>query len=171
MVYQNEYTVGQNVAVILNMQSREYERNHVIDEQMIENCIKVCASCFHQTISSGTPVKFFSNVSLGDSKNSIETKSSWGRNHVNELLYTLAQLPLTNNEDFHLFLNHIQHKISQTDIIIVTCYLNDEIIEFARNHNFVKILVVGYVDINSVPDEVVVYPLLELFEPKSDTNK
>ncbi len=57
MVYNNDYTSRQSVTIILNMQSRQFEHLEVVDEDRMENGIRLCAGLFKTTLS-GMPMRF-----------------------------------------------------------------------------------------------------------------
>ena len=131
MVYNNDSTSRQNVSVILNMQSREFEQFRTIDEETMESAIRVCAGLFQTTLESGMPLRFITNAAVDDSRTTISTNEYWGPEHVESLWQLLARLRLKSTEDFPIFLSDNYHSITSTDIILVTAYLNDRILEFA----------------------------------------
>ena len=130
MVYNNDSTSRQNVTIILNMQSREFEQFKTIDEEVMENAIRVCAGLFQSTLVSGMPLRFITNAATDDSRTTIATNEFWGPEHVESLWQLLARLRLKSTEDFPIFLSDNYHSITSTDIVIVTAYLSERILEF-----------------------------------------
>ena len=132
MVFQNDYTSRQSVTVLLNMQSTEFEQHEVIRRETVENAIRICAGLFDSTLTSGMPLRFMCNgtVTKG-SRQSIETAEYWGREHVEGLLQMLAKLQLHSTEDFGVYLDNIFSEVTSTDIIIVTSFVSDALMDFA----------------------------------------
>ena len=149
MVYNNDSTSRQNVTVILNMQSREFEQHQVIDEDVMELAIRICAGLFQSTLETGMPLRFITNASTDGSRTTIFTNEYWGREHVESLWQLLARLQLQSTEDFTIFLGDSYHAVTSTDILLVTAYLNDRIVEFAARKRAdgvrVRIILLGEV--------------------------
>ena len=132
MVHQNDYTTSQSVAVILNIQSREYDRLHISNEAEIENGIRFCATCFAYTQEFGIPVKLLTNAPLQNSAEPVESNEFAGSEHVLNLLRTLAKLQLISVEGFDSYLSSIYDRITATDILLVTSYVDEPVLEFVR---------------------------------------
>lgn len=132
MVFQNDYTSRQSVTVLLNMQSLEFEQHEVTRRETVENAIRLCAGLFDSTLDAGMPLRFMCNgtVTKG-SRQSIETAEYWGREHVEGLLQILAKLQLHSTEDFGVYLDNIFSEVTSTDIIIVTSFVSDALMDFA----------------------------------------
>ncbi len=130
MVYNNDYTSRQSVTIILNMQSRPEEHLEVVDEGRMENGIRVCAGLF-QTTLAGMPMRFMSNCTTDDSRSTTVTGEYWGEEYVVGLLELLARLQLRSTEDFGNYLAGISGSITSTDIVIVSGYLSQAMLDFA----------------------------------------
>lgn len=132
MVFQNDYTSRQSVTVLLNMQSSEYEQHEVTRREHIENAIRLCAGIFDSTLNSGMPLRFMCNGTMvKGSREAISTAEYWGREHVEGLLQMLAKLRLHSTEDFGVYLNNVYPDVTSTDIVIVTVYMSEALLEFA----------------------------------------
>ncbi len=130
MVYNNDYTSRQSVTIILNMQSRQFEHQEVVDEDRMENGIRVCAGLF-QTALSGMPTRFMSNCTTDSSRSTTVTGEYWGEEYIVGLLELLARLQLHSTEDFGNYLAGITASITSTDIVIVSGYLSRPMLDFA----------------------------------------
>ena len=130
MVYNNDYTSRQSVTIILNMQSRQFEHLEVVDEDRMENGIRLCAGLFKTTLS-GMPMRFMSNCTTDDSRSTTVTGEYWGEEYELGLLELLARLRLHSTEDFGNYLSGITAGITSTDIVIVSGYLSPQMLEFA----------------------------------------
>ena len=153
MVHNNEYSAGQSLSVILNMQSRPYEKDGVIDKDKIEDAIRLAAGYFDSTLRTGIPVRFLCNAGPLHSREAVVTEEYHGREHVNELMRRLAALPLSSTENFPTFLGTTCRDINSSDIVILTCYANADIFAYATQKQAmgsnVKLIHIG-----SLPDTV-----------------
>lgn len=154
MVREYAYTTSPNLAVILNIQSREFERDAVLDEENVENAVRTCAGLFYETLKTGVPVEFLCNAQLPGADCSVSTKSGFGTEHVVSLLRLLARLPLCNCEDFSPYLKHAAPHLNCSDLVIVTSFLSDGILAFAREHSEARILLTGFEEAGAIPDDV-----------------
>lgn len=170
MVHNNEYTSRQSLTVILNMQSREFESTDVVEKETMENCIRTCASILTNTLKEQLPVRFLSNASIAKDRNSVASNEYWGEAHLLELLRILARLKLYATEDFTIYLNSIFHRLSSTDVAIVSCYISEEICQFARNQAIlgvrVKIFLLGPVNSSDLPSDCEVFCLQDRLIPE-----
>lgn len=143
MIHKNEFSTDQSVAVILNMQSKDFEMSNTSNPAVLENCIRICAWIFYETMKRNMSVQFLSNTSLKDSRTPIITEPYFGKEHTLRLLEILTEIKMMNTENFPEFILNSKSSVFQTDVLIVTAYVNKEIIEFAENSPNVKILLVG----------------------------
>ncbi len=131
MVHRNEYSADQTLAVILNVQSREFEHTRPMHSERVEEAIRACAGFLDDTLASGIPSALMANASLTDGREPLATGFAWGREHVWELLHLLARLPLENTREFSEYLRSDCAKIHPSDLVLVTPYLCDGILEYA----------------------------------------
>lgn len=153
MSYNNEYTSSQNVTVVLNMQSHEFERAEVTHRPQMENAIRLCATLFDNTQQQGMPLKFVSNSNTNGGREQIETPEYFGQEHTNNLLHILAFLQLQATRSFVPYLEEMYSKLDTTDIVIVTCYINEKMVEFAKKKNSEGIHV-KFIALNYLSDEI-----------------
>lgn len=171
MVYENAFTTSPSVAVVLNIQSREFEVDAVLDEENVENCIKVCAGYLYNSLKTGTPIKFISNTSLDSNNDIINIPSSFGLHHIDSLMHILASLPLKSSMTLRNLLNISELTKDSTDIILITSFISNDIIEFARNRLGVKVLCTGYLDLNNLPDDIAIYPFYDFFKEEKSSHE
>lgn len=153
MVHNNEYSAGQSLSVILNIQSRPYEKDGVIDKDKIEDAIRLAAGYFDSTLRTGIPVRFLCNAGPLHSREAVVTEEYHGREHVNELMRRLAALPLSSTENFPTFLGTTCRDINSSDIVILTCYANADIFAYATQKQAMGSSV-RLIHIGSLPDTV-----------------
>ena len=153
MVHNNEYSAGQSLSVILNIQSRPYEKDGVIDKDKIEDAIRLAAGYFDSTLRTGIPVRFLCNAGPQHSREAVVTEEYHGREHVNELMRRLAALPLSSTENFPTFLGTTCRDINSSDIVILTCYANADIFAYATQKQAMGSSV-RLIHIGSLPDTV-----------------
>ena len=131
MVHNNEYTADQSIAVILNMQSRAYEGTATLDRDKIEDAVHVCAGYLDDTLRSGIPVSLYTNGCAAGSEGVVISPEYWGREHVLELLRTLARLEYRYADTFQNFLETSCRDTKASDIVLITSYLSEEIVNYA----------------------------------------
>jgi hypothetical protein len=146
MVNENDFTTKVGITVLMNVQSDEGQFDRVQNKDVIELAIKVCATALNRGYIQGIPIRFGSNAcTLEDMANMILTESGTGQEHMAHMLYTLAQLELKSIRDFDIYLSHLENKISNTQVYIITAFINEDIIaeasRLSRLDNTVKILV------------------------------
>lgn len=159
MVHNNEYSADQTLTIILNVQSREGEISEVLEPQKTEDAIRACAGFLDDTLRSGIPAALMVNTSLTGERSCISTGSSWGRQHVHETLRLLAQLPLVSTEHFPVFLSGFCRKIPSSDLVLITPYLNQEILSYAYLQQEQGIRVKIVCISQTVPEEAADSPL------------
>lgn len=128
MVYENDSSTSQSRTILLNMQTREFANSGAVHADMLENAIRACAALFQETLEEGTPLRFLANT-----PEPVSTEEFWGEEHLHGLLELLALLPLKSGEHFPFYLNALYDDIRSTDIALVTCYLDEPILQFARD--------------------------------------
>lgn len=162
MVKKNEYTTNLRTSVILNIQSQDNEPDTVINKEFIEFGIKVAATIFNKLLMQGLPLSFSTNGSIiNEGERMIFTKESSGQEHVNELLSILARLKLKKIQDFEFFINDILQNHSNTEVIILTSYLTEEICDTIRKiksgKNNVSIMLLNNIEKESLPGDLDIY--------------
>lgn len=133
MVYDKDFTTDKNVSVIFNMQSTPTEGGSVQNKPLIEKGIKLLAKIFKTLEQNGIPFRFFTNSSIDDSKYAVETEEFYGTAFYETTLKILARLNLSKTDYFTPFLENISKKITSTDVIIISAFINKEITDFADN--------------------------------------
>lgn len=175
MIRNMEYTTRQSITVVLNMQSRQFERGEAIDQERMEQCIRVAATLLEETLENSIPVSLASNASLENKdKETFESVQNFGREHILSLLHTLAYFPKGSSLDFPSYLNTRGEIFPSTDIQIVTPYLCDEIYDYARaamkEDKRVTIFLVGFPPAD-MPDDIEINILKELAAAPGDTDE
>lgn len=166
MVRKNDFTSQLSITVILNIQSMEYEYDNVVYRDIIEMGIKVAATIFDRALAMGSPVSFVTNgCTIEDSSKIIFIEESAGKEHVSDLLKILAKLKLTNVKDFEIFMEDVKQNINNSDVFIITAYINEGISNIARSlklqGNMVKVILLDkFVKIEDLPQDIDVYIFL-----------
>jgi len=128
MVRKNEYTSQQNLTIFLNMQSQIYEYFDTINKTKAELGIKVAATLLDDALRDGIPVRFVTNgCTQADAKEPIITGEAAGRDHIVSILRILAGLIMKNVKDFSAVLETMSDDITDSDVVIITAYLTEQI--------------------------------------------
>lgn len=150
MAFENEYTARRSLAVLLNMQSRPFEKGPVLETQRMEDAISVCAALFENAARDGIPLRFLCNGSTSDAGNreTIATQENWGGNVSYSLQRTLAALQLENTQDISFYLDGLSQKIDAGEVVLVTCFLSEDIARFVWTQSMagshVRVILLGY---------------------------
>ncbi len=133
MVFQNDSSTRQSVTIILNMQSRAFEHGvTAVDADKMETAIRLCAGLFESTLAAGMPLRFAANCCTTGARDTIFTGEYWGRDYVESLFQLLARLQLRSTEEFFAFLGDCYHNLTSTDLILVTGFVDERILEVVR---------------------------------------
>lgn len=165
MVRKNDFTSETNLTILLNIQSREFEPDSVVDRDRIELGIKVAATLLDRALKMSLPVRLGTNgCTLDENSKMVFTGEASGRAHVGELLKILAKLKLRNIRDFEDFLDEHKGKISNSDVAIITSYTSEGILGYARGFNRsgnrVKLIVLNpHIEVGDLPHDLETYIL------------
>ncbi len=144
MVFKKDPTSEQNLAVILNLQSRELQYEVSVDRELVELCIKIAAGVMERGFLTDVPFRLYCNTSFGRRNDCVVSSESRGVAHRENLMELLALLPNDSTEKFPIFLQNICGGIDATDIVIVTSYVDEAMVDYAIQKQFygskVKIL-------------------------------
>lgn len=132
MIRNQDFTTCRSVMILLNLQSREYERKGYSDPEGIENCIRAAASLLESTMEDSIPVTLAVNQNLSGDGEMTLRGPGFGREFVLELYRLLAAMPEISGKEFSAFLNEIEVADGVTDLILVTAYLSEAVFSFCR---------------------------------------
>ncbi|MBP7343925.1 MAG: DUF58 domain-containing protein [Clostridia bacterium] len=149
MVRENDFTAKKGITVLLNIKSYALEYIDVKYKDVIELGIKVVNTILERGYGMGFPLRLGTNAGImSNPEEMIFTDSISGPEHIRHLKVILAELILKNHLDFPEYIEKHYDEIYDTQVYIVSAYLNDEIIEKAdilrRNGNTVKFLILNY---------------------------
>lgn len=144
MVLENDSTTSQNLAVVLNLQSREFETERILDPAMAENCIRVCAALLEDLppipvclltnglagLITGQGVEIETAPSKHSDTEGISTPYGSGSEHINRLMYNLAQLGNETSESFSSLLRRCSSRLAATDILVISSFATVELQDF-----------------------------------------
>lgn len=156
MSYNNEFTSSQNMSLVLNMQSQEYERAEVTHREIMEKAIKLCATIIYSCEKNSIPVKLYSNANndtgkgnYKNTRNNTESHEFFSAGHTKNLMYTLASLDLYATRAFRYYADEIYGKLNTSDIILVTCFIDEHMIDFVsrkvQDGINVKVICLSYI--------------------------
>ena len=160
MVKKCDFTSSITMTILLNMQSVERETGEVVDKRAIENGIRIAAGFFANAQITGVPFRFASNgVTLDDPDDYVNTDSKAGEVQYENLLEILAKLKMGYKDYFNRFLTEITSGIRDSEVAIITAFVDDEMAEHMRSmllmRNSVKLIMLDYsVDTSKVPEGV-----------------
>jgi hypothetical protein len=160
MVRKNDFTSRLSMTVILNIQSMEFEYEHVADRDLAELGIKVAATLIDRSVTTACPVRFATNAcTIDDRTQMVLTQEAVGREHVEELMEILAKLELMNIRDFKEFLDSLTGKIQNSDVYILASYISevecDRLRSLRNYNNSVRIILLNkFVNMADLPGDI-----------------
>ena len=115
------------------MQTHPNERGAVNQPEKIEQAIKVCAALFQQALSLSIPLRFATNASTQEEDRSMMFSPEYSSQEGGmELLRLLARLRVRSTQHISaLFQQLEQQSWESSDLILVTAYLDQEMMDFA----------------------------------------
>lgn len=130
MVRKNDFTSNQSIRIVLNIQTVEYYHPYTIDKDLIEYGIKIAATLIDRGLKLGIPMGFASNGSFPENEEDfVYTAAANGNVNASQLLYTLAKLDFKINTGFDEFFRNISPSIDESEVIVITPYLEDSLNE------------------------------------------
>lgn len=165
MVRNNEATSKQSLTIMVNNQLTGEQLKEPMHDERLEAIIRIAAGELDRTIRTSTPVRLLANGAVYEGGESLETRMMWGQTHVHELFVLLASLQNTFTEHFDKFLEHHGASVQSTEVIVLTCYIDEAMNNFALNKKNegirVKIYVLAYEADSRHYDNLEVYYLLD----------
>lgn len=129
MVYQFLDTVQPSITVVLNMTTREYDRDFASDLSALEQAIKLCTALIEQGQALQIPTRFCANTAIDHTN--VNTQAAKGASHIHHLLQILAALPNTITERFSNLLCRICQQEHHAAIYVVTALVDEELLRLA----------------------------------------
>ena len=132
MVRNNETTAKRSITVLLNVQIHKEQLKEPPRDSRLELAIKIAAGILEQSIKSSTPIRLIANGYVDEDKNELDSSEMWGQAHVHHLMILLARLDEIYAEPMEQFIKHTQQTITTTELILITCYIDQAILQFIR---------------------------------------
>lgn len=167
MVRKNDFTSNQSIRIVLNIQTVEYYHPYTIDRDLIEYGIKIAATLIDRGLKLGIPVGFASNGSFPENEaDFVYTIAANGTEYVSQLFYTLAKLDFKINIGFDEFFGDISQRIDESEVIVITPYLEDSLNEMF-NSITAQGISVKIVLLNEVYNRTNLYPEIPVYTIKA----
>lgn len=171
MVRNNEATAKKSTTILLNMQVTEEQLKEVPRDLRIETGIRLAVGELNKTIGQNTPVRLLANAVI-DEEHELVSEEKWGKAHVHELMILLARLHEIYSNHFETFINTYKNSIFTTEIIMITCYLNEEIISFIKEKEqqgiIVKVYLLRYEEINVYYENLNIFYILDYLKEEGE---
>lgn len=130
----HDYSARTRLLVVLNVQGEDMQWQDRLDEQMEETMeygISLAATICIHALEKGLSAGFATNTSTQEDRETTLLLPADGAATEEVLLSTLARLKTTRHQHFPIFLNQLATH-SDLDILILSCYDNDEIRQARR---------------------------------------
>ena len=166
MVRNNEATAKKSITIIINMQEYIGQLREPIRDERIEWAIKIAAGELDKLVKESIPVRLLANGYVDDDeKQELVTTEMWGQAHIHDLMVLLARLGEVYSDLFDKFIMRYKESIMTTEVILITCYLDESMLAFIREKEqlgvVVKVYLMAYEADSSHYEDIHVYYLLD----------
>jgi len=136
MVNKYEYTSSGDALIILNVQSSEFERKQVLNKNIIEFGIKLCASIAKECLDSSMPVGFVCNGIDEITNTPMEIiMPSQDINQIVKICDILARIKLQVDQYIETLLYDILRSYNFNELFLITCFINKETEDLIRTYS------------------------------------
>ncbi len=142
MVYRFCDTTQPTVTILLNMTTKEYDRDLVTDAAALEKSIKLAAALLQQLREIRVPVRLCANTHINDLP--LDTPAASGDVHIHHLMQLLAAVPDTIDERFLNLVHRVCHREPTALIWVVTAHIDDDLLRLADTEPRLQILTVRH---------------------------
>ncbi|MBR4200687.1 MAG: DUF58 domain-containing protein [Oscillospiraceae bacterium] len=136
MVWQYHETAFPAVTVLLNLETRDTDRDKISNPPAFENCVRLCASVLGEADRLRIPVRLCANARIGAAP--AETRLSAGGLH--KMLRMLAEIPDTIACRFSETAQRACESDRQSTVIVITAMPTADILHFAESEPRATIL-------------------------------
>lgn len=126
MVWQYQETAVPVLTVLLNLETRESDREQISDKAVFENEIRLCAALLGEASDMQLPVRLCANAEIG--KLPVDTGLLSGSRELSRLLRVLAALPYQIAGPFRRLLLETD---PGSDVVIITAQPTADIMQYA----------------------------------------
>jgi len=128
-VHNRERTADHRVVIMVNFDLNESVQTQVSDPDTIEKALSYAITIADWVIGQGMEVGFACNGYNEDApREPVYMTPRGGHLALNELNYVMAKLVIAQSLGFEQFMaNTIHNQIVNTDIVLISAYINDEI--------------------------------------------
>lgn len=168
MVRNNEATAKKSITILLNLQSYIGQLKEAIHDPKIEWAIKITAGELEKARVDSVPVRLLTNGYIDEQEHELVSGDMWGNNHVHDLLVLLASLGETYSVSFDKFLKQYETSIHTTEVILLSCYIDEVMLHFIREKQlegiWVKVYLLTYETDSKHYEGITVYYLMDYLE-------
>ncbi|MCL2741651.1 MAG: DUF58 domain-containing protein [Oscillospiraceae bacterium] len=156
----NDVTASMGLAIVLNVQTRDYLRSEIPDKELVEDGIKVASTLANIALADETAVRLLSNAPMpgeGPAK-AVEVPEGSGKAHVMAIQDILAGLEVSVAEDFDDLWVRLCEPLRDTIIVLISCYLpkaltsGPQAYRQPRGASPVRFVSLGFPDRKGLPD-------------------
>lgn len=159
MTITNEYNTDNSVTVILNVDTSEFSATSPQGIKSLELGIKCAAAIFERAEQMTMPFSLLANTNINEGSNDIALPHSTGKEHYINSMRTLAMIEPRSSMRISTFLKEKYNFINTSEIAIISSYIDEEIINFARlkNRGGIKVTVfITAVTNGEIPHDITV---------------
>lgn len=152
MVRNNEATAKNGTTILLNLQVTAEQLKEMPKDPRVELGIQIAAGELNRTLNVSTPIRLLANGFVDKEGHELVSEEMWGKSHIHDLMVLLARVQEIYSEHFDRFIMKYKNTIFTTEIIIITCYLDEGTITFIKEKEQQGIIVKVYLLAYEIPD-------------------
>jgi len=129
VVQKNDFTSSSKLMVFFNIDYSSESRDNSGPKKTntLENALRILVAILNFSISNGQQTALCTNsVSLRDNRE-VTVLPAPGRTHREELFAAVAEMQFVRTRSFHMLLREAVEVIKDTDVLIMTRYMTEEI--------------------------------------------
>lgn len=140
VVYRFCDTTQPALTIVLNLATKEYDRDVVTDHAALEQVIRICTALIYQGTELRIPVRLCANTRINGTP--LDTPAAVGGTHIHHLLQMLAAIPDTIDERFRNLLERVCHRETTALVWVVTACLDDDLLHMAALYPQLQIVTI-----------------------------
>ena len=130
VVHKCDFTADSKLIVFFNVDysANSWDNTSKIKDSTLENALRILATILDMSITNGQSTALWTNAtSLRDKQEEISVPPGLGRVHREKLFSAMAEIQFIRSRNFHMMLQEAAAIVKDSDVLLMTRYLTDEI--------------------------------------------
>jgi len=129
VVHKCDFTADSKLMVFFNVDysANSWDNSSFIKDSTLENAIRILAAILDMSITNGQQTALWTNATSLRDKKEVYIPPALGRTHREELFAAMAEMQFVRTRNFHMLLKEATGIVRDTDILLMTRYMTNEI--------------------------------------------